>query len=119
MAWSAETTAPQLTAITTEQFFAPLVTLAPREVAHVQVAADFPAAPTDHAIIAVYATLDDTLEAWDATPLMQLTLDNALDPNRLSFLVAGVYKFRVGVKRSGTTDTIASADLSYRTNGVN
>src|SRR5687768_18477318 len=31
----------------------------------------------------------------------------------------GVYKFRVGVRRSGSTDTITSADLSLRKDGVN
>ena len=41
------------------------------------------------------------------------------DPNRISFLVTGVYKFRVGVRRSGSTDTITSADLSLRKDGVN
>jgi hypothetical protein len=33
--------------------------LNPRETAHVQVSVDFPASPTDHAIVAVYTTLDD------------------------------------------------------------
>jgi hypothetical protein len=37
----------------------------------------------------------------------------------ISFLVTGVYKFRVGVRRSGATDTITSADLSLRKDGVN
>ena len=37
----------------------------------------------------------------------------------ISFLVTGVYKFRVGVRRSGSTDTITSADLSLRKDGVN
>ena len=46
-------------------------------------------------------------------------IENTTDPNRISFLVTGVYKFRVGVRRSGSTDTITSADLSYRKDGVN
>jgi hypothetical protein len=46
-------------------------------------------------------------------------LENTTDPNRISFLVTGVYKFRVGVRRSGSTDTITSADLSLRKDGVN
>jgi hypothetical protein len=33
--------------------------------------------------------------------------------------VTGVYKFRVGVRRSGSTDTITSAELSLRKDGVN
>ena len=62
MAWGSDTAATQLTSITTEQFFDQLPTLNPRETAHVQVSVDFPASPTDHAIIAVYTTLDDTSE---------------------------------------------------------
>ena len=52
-----------------------------------------------------------------------VTIENATDkfatirPHQLP--VTGVYKFRVGVRRSGSTDTITSADLSYREDGVN
>ena len=42
-----------------------------------------------------------------------------IPPNRISFLMTGVYKFRIGVRRSGSTDTITSADLSLRKDGVN
>jgi hypothetical protein len=54
MAWGSDTAATQLTGITTEQFFDQVPTLNPRETAHVQVSVDFPASPTDRAIIAVY-----------------------------------------------------------------
>ena len=76
-------------------------------------------AVTDHATIAVYTTLDDTSEVWDLIPMMEFLIENTTDPNRISFLVTGVYKFRVGVRRSGSTDTITSADLSLRKDGVN
>ena len=94
-------------------------TLNPRETAHVQVSIDFPGSPTDHAIVAVYTTLDDTSEVFDLIPMMEFLIENTTDPNRISFLVTGVYKFRVGVRRSGSTDTITSADLSLRKDGVN
>lgn len=116
MAWSSETTATQLTSITTEQYFNQTPTLNPAETAHVQVSVDFPSTPTDDAIISVYGTLDGT--DYDLTPMMQLRLLKGTDPNRVSFSVTGVYQFRVGVKRSGTTDTLTSADMSYRVNGV-
>ena len=119
MAWGSDTAATQLTSITTEQFFDQVPTLNPRETAHVQVAVDFPTSPTDHAIIAVYTTLDDTSEVFDLIPMMEFLIENTTDPNGISFLVAGVYKFRVGVRRSGSTDTITSADLSLRKDGVN
>jgi hypothetical protein len=59
-------------------------------------------------------TLDDTSEVWDLIPMMEFLIENTTDPNRISFLVTGVYKFPVGVRRSGSTDTITSADLSLR-----
>ena len=65
MAWGSDTAATQLSSITTEQFFNQVPTLNPRETAHVQVSVDFPASPTDHAIVAVYTTPDDTSEVWD------------------------------------------------------
>jgi hypothetical protein len=101
----------------------PLVSLAsatvnPRETTHLQVSVDFPDSSTDHAIVAVYTTLDDSSEVFDLIPMMEFLIENTTDPNRISFLVTGVYKFRVGVRRSGSTDTITSADLSLRKDGV-
>jgi hypothetical protein len=50
--------------------------------------------------------------------LMSLVLDKDTDPNSIDFVVTGVYQFRVGVRRSGTTDTLTSADLAFRKDGV-
>lgn len=119
MAWGSDTTSTQLTSITTEQFFSQTPQFNPRELAHCQVDVNFPVSPTDNAIIAVYATLDTTTENWDDTPILEFTIDNALDPNAVSFTVGpGIFKFRVGVRRDGTTDTITSADMSHRVDGV-
>jgi hypothetical protein len=118
MAWGSKTNATQLTSVTTEQFFSTVVTLNPGERAHVQVSCDFPATPTDHLLVAVYTTLDDSTENWDDVPFLEFSIDNAIDQSSIAFLVEGVYKFRVGVRRSGSTDTITSADMSYRKDGV-
>lgn len=118
MAWSSKTAATQLTTITTEQFFSTLVTLNPGETAHCQVESNPPVTPTDVLVVSAYTTLDDSSEDWDETPFLSFQVANTPDPNDASFLVSGVYKFRVGVKRSGTTDTFATADFSYRKDGV-
>jgi hypothetical protein len=78
MAWGSDTAATQLTGITTEQFFDQVPTLNPRETAHVQVSVDFPGSPTDHAIVAVYTTLDDTSEVWDLIPMMEFLPDGCM-----------------------------------------
>lgn len=118
MAWGSKTTATQLTSITTEQFFSATPTLNPGETLHCEVEANPPTTPTDDLIVAVYGTLDASSENWDDTPIMEFIIDKDTDPNKVSFLISGIYKFRVGVRRSGSTDTYTSADFSYRANGV-
>lgn len=118
MAWGSKTTSTQLTSITTEQFFSQTPTLNPGETHHVEVEVNFPATPTDDAIVKVYGTLDASSENWDDTPIMQFRIDNGIDPNKLSFLISGIYKYRIGVQRSGSTDTLTSADMAYRADGV-
>lgn len=123
MAWADKVAATQLTSITTEQFFTfsgnGFIKLNPGELADIQVDVNFPATPTDDAVISLYGTLDDASENWDDTPFMQFTVSKSPDPDAVSFTVTGKYKFRIGVKRSGTTDTITSADCAYRKDGVN
>lgn len=118
MAWGSKTSATQLTSITTEQFFDAPISLNPQETAHVEVEANPPTTPTDDLIVAVYGTLDASSESWDETPIMEFLIDKDIDPNKASFLVSGYYKVRVGVRRSGSTDTYTSADMSYRKDGV-
>lgn len=118
MSWSSKNNLTQLTSITTEQFF-DAVTLNPGELAHCEVEIDFPASPTDEATISLYGTLDDSSENWDDTPIWSQNIGNGIDPNKISFPVSGLYKFRIGVQRDGSTDTITSADMSYRKDGVN
>jgi hypothetical protein len=55
----------------------------------VQVSADFPGSPTDHAIVAVYTTLDDASEVWDVIPMMEFLIENTTDANRIGFLGDG------------------------------
>ncbi len=118
MAWGSKQTATQLTSITTVQYFSTLVTLNPGETAHCQVTVNFPTSPTDNAIVEVFTTLDASTETWDDTAFMAFLVDRGIDPNDVSFTVSGVYRFRIGVRRSGSTDTLTSADLAYRLDGV-
>lgn len=114
VAWGSKTASTQLTSITSEQFFSQTPQLAANEEAHVEVIANFPATPTDDALVSVYGTLDDSTEDWDDTPLFQFTISKDTDPNKVSFVVSSVYKFRVGIQRDGSTDTITDADMNHR-----
>lgn len=114
--WGEKTSASQLTSITTEQFFDATPQLDPNEVAHCEVEVTFPGSPTDDAIVSVYGTLDASNESWDEVPLMRFTIVRASNAaSKASWVMPlGIYKFRVGVQRSGTTDTLTSADFAYR-----
>jgi hypothetical protein len=120
MPWGSAVTATQLTSITTEQFFSyggsTQVTLNPGESAHITIDCNFPGSPTDHLNVKVYGSLDGT--NYDDTAFISFQIDKGTDPNQVSFLVYGLYSFRVGVARSGSTDTITSADSSYRKDGI-
>lgn len=116
MAWSAKTAATTLTAITAEQLFDQTPTLNPRESAHCRVEVTFPAGPVDDAVIAVYGGLDGS--SWATTPIMSLVVDKDASPNAIDFIVSGVYQFRIGVRRSGSTTTLTSASLAFRKDGV-
>ena len=122
MTWGSKTSATQLTSITSEQFFSfggtSWIYLNPGESAHIIVKYNPVGSPTDHLIVAVYPTLDASTQTSDTTPYMEFTIDKGTDPNYASFIVTGLYGFRIGVRRSGTTDTITDADCSYRTDGV-
>ena len=119
MAWGNDTAATQLTSITTEQFFTTIPQLNPGETAHVQVEFEGQVStPTDGAIVSVYTTLDASSEDWDELAFMSFLIDLADEGLDVSFLVSGVYKFRVGVQRDGSTDTLVSADMNSRVDGI-
>ena len=98
-------------------------TLNPGERAHVQLAYDPQAAPTEHLEWAIYATPDGT--SYDATPLHVGSVDKDLaDPNAISLIVEGVFGFKVAgrlVDPDGSDggDDTASAVLRLRKDGVN
>lgn len=113
--------AEQLTSITTEVTFQDLsgtqdlvIDGNEDDAFHIQLEANFPTTPTDDIIFAFYSTTDDESETWDNTPFMEVVLTNDNDPHVRSVIVSGVYKFKVTAQRSGSTDTITSADMKIR-----
>jgi hypothetical protein len=121
MSYGSLLTSTTLTSITTEQFFSvsgsQLIALEPGEWAAMQVEADFPVTPTDHLIVAIYPTIDGGT-TYANTPDREYIVDKGTDPNRFPFIVSGYPGFRVGVRRSGATDTITSAILKLKKSGV-
>ncbi len=118
MTWGADTASTQLTSVSdTEQFFTQTPQLNPGEQAHVEVEANPPSTPTDELIVSVYGTLDDSTESWDEVPILTFRIANTPDPNKASFIVSGVFKFRVGVASSGSTD-VWTVDMNHRVDGV-
>lgn len=112
MAWNTKAHATQLTGITTEQFFSTLVALGLGEKAHIQVKGTFPESPSDYLLVQLYSTLDASSEQWDAKAFASFPIFS--NEPVISFIVENYYKFRVGIKRVGATDSIC-ADMWSRT----
>lgn len=120
MAWGSKVDATVLTNVSdTESFFDQTPTTTPGELFHAQVQAVFTTSPTDNAVVALYSTLDDSSENWDETALVKFEIDKGTSPNDVSFDIAGVYRWRIGVKSAGTTDNIHTMNMSFRRDNVN
>lgn len=120
VAWGADTALTTQTAIdnSTEEFLG-IIDLAAGLQAHVQLEVDNEHADTvtDDLIVNVYTTLDASSEVWDDEPFMTFQITPAaVALERHSFVVSGVYKFRIGCLSSGTTNTYAAGgDYRVRT----
>lgn len=124
MAWGSKTSLGSQTAInnTVEEFLPSAgggVTLNPGETCHVQLGIDNESGSvTDAVRIRLYTTLDATSEDWDEVPFMAFThLPTAVTERDYSFLVQGIYKFRIGILSAGATD-VYTVGGDYRLNGV-
>jgi len=117
MAWGSKTQIASGVSATSTETYSSAITLNPRELAHVQVKADFPTSPTDHLEVSVYTTLDDSSETWDDVPIYAFQISNTSDPSVASIQLSGLYKFRLGFKATGSTDTI-TVDAWVRKDGV-
>ncbi len=118
VAWGADTALTTQTAIdnVTEEFLG-TIDLAAGLQAHIQLEVDNEAGSvTDDLIISIYSTLDDTSEDFDDEPFMQFTITpSGIALERHSFVVSGIYKFRIGALSSGTDDYTAGGDYRVRT----
>jgi len=117
-AWGAVDSSTQLTTIAdTYQYFDDVITTTPAEVCHLQVDVNY-AGTTDNMEVSIFSTLDDATENWDDTPVISFEMARGSDPEALSIVVTGLYRFRIGVQSTGATDDHTSADLKYRCDGV-
>lgn len=117
MAWGSKTQIENAAAVAGTELFSDAVSLNPGELSHIQVIGNSNGT-TDNLIISVYGTLDASTENWDTVPLYQFELDcTDGNDNDVSFQISGVYKFRLGFVRDGSTDTITTNAYS-RVDGV-
>jgi len=118
MGWTDKTKCIDDQAVAGTEVFGDWVTLKSDESVHFQIKGDFGAGPTDDLLIRIYGTLDDSSEVSDTSPIVaERTLAKETDPGLLSIGgLTGYYKLRLGVIRSGSTDTI-TVDAWYRKNG--
>ena len=117
MAWGNKTQIMSAAAVAGTELFSSVVTLNPGETAHIQLIGNS-GGTTDNLVIAVYGTLDASGQNWDTVAVFKIELDcTDGNDNDISFIVSGLYSFRLGCVRSGSTDTIAT-NAYYRKDGV-
>ena len=117
--WGGDTALTTQTAIdnSTEEFMG-TIDLATSLSAHIQLEIDNESGSiVDDVIISVYATLDASSEVFDDVAFMSFSVTpKGIALERLSFVVSGVYKFRIGALSAGATDTYAvGGDYRVRT----
>ena len=115
MAWDTPTAATQLTSITTEQFFDELPAPDPGELIHLQIKITN-AGSTDGVFINFYGSIDGGTD-YSGVPFASRALVNADKAKWVDFFISGPKKFRVGITRDGSTDTI-SADMEWVGDGI-
>ena len=116
MAWDSKTQIATSLSVLGTELFSSAVTLTPGESVVIQVDGDTNGT-TDDLIVSVYNTLDDTSEAWDDTPVSKFAIDKDTDPHSVSITLTGLYRFRLGFVRDGSTDTWTT-NAWYRGDGV-
>ena len=117
MAWGSKTQIASGLSVAGTELFSSAVTLNPGELVHIQIVGNS-GGTTDNLDIAIYTTLDDSTENWDTVPLTPLQLDcTDGNDNDISIPLSGIYRFRIGFVRSGSTDTITT-NAWYRADGV-
>ena len=117
--WGADTTLGDQTAIneTTEEFLN-IVDMASAIAAHCQIEIDNESGSvTNGVIISIYATLDAATEVWDDVPFRTwVHFPTGIALERLSIIVTGVYKFRLGfLATAATDDYTVGGDYRLRT----
>jgi len=108
MAWTSKTQIENAAAVAGTELFSDIVVLNPGELTHVQVVGNS-GGTTDSLVISIYTTLDDSTENWDTVPIHTFTLDcTDGNDNDVSIPLSGIYRFRIGFVRDGSTDTITT-----------
>lgn len=117
MAWGSKTLIANALSVAGTELFSSAVSLTPGELSHVQIVGNSDGT-TDSLVVSIYVTLDDSSENWDTVPILTFELDctDGAD-NDVSIVISGVYRYRIGFVRTGSTDTITTNAWS-REDGV-
>lgn len=120
MAWDGSITVIfTAAAVTDTEQYSDYTSLNPGELSHVRVKAVFTTGtPTDDLEIRIYGTIDASSENSDTEALITTVIEATASATKYrSIPVSGLYKYRVGVAASGSTDTITTT-VDQRSDGV-
>lgn len=120
MGWGSKTNILSDSSIDSTDDYSSAITLSPGEIAHVEVKAQNKTSSslTNDATVSVYTTLDGSSEDWDTEPIFAQSITASSNYIKISFVLSGIYKARLGVRSDGATDDY-TASANYRKDGVN
>ncbi len=121
MAWGNKTAfTTGMTVSSTPTFPGVSLTLNPGESAHIQLVVPWLTTTVVNLVCGIYGTLDAATEVWDFEPLYEFIVPNAYlttTVSEISFLISGLYKFRVGLRTDGAA-TFSNVAAYYRVDGI-
>lgn len=122
MAWGNKTAFTTGTSVSTSPVFPAIdLTLNPGESAHIQLVVPWLTTSTVNLICGIYGTLDAATEVWDFEPLYEFVVPNSYNTTsiaEISFLISGLYKFRLGMRTDALGITLTGVAAYYRVDGI-
>jgi len=116
-AWSGKTQIATTLSVAGTELFSSAVTVNPGAVFRIHVKGNS-GGTTDNLVITLYSTLDASTEEWTTVGDYSFVLDCTSGNDEIvQFVVSGIYRFRIGFVRDGSTDTITT-NAWYREDGV-
>jgi hypothetical protein len=117
MAWAAKSQIMTAQSVAGTELFSSIVDMNPGALHRLHIKGNSDGT-TDNLVISIYSTADPSSEEWTTVADYSFELDcTDGNDNIIEIPLSGLYRYRVGCVRSGSTDTITT-NIWYQHDGV-